>query len=245
MQTVKIIMVAHDNPEMTIKAVQSVIFSTTYDGPWGLVLVDNGSDGGQITERVSDVFGGLLAILRVDKNEPLGVAWNKGASRGQDADVYVFLDNDVEVLAFDWLGRGLNTLGKDGTGVVGARLLTPGGMIQHRGIERNCGGFYHPGRGETPDGIMALEERAVDAVTGACFMVRRDLFQDAGGWDIRYNYSYLDVDLCYKIKALGYSVRYCPGMVLTHHEQSSGGRSGGEGRDSRRFHERWREELRC
>src|SRR5262249_24301783 len=117
----------------------------------------------------------------------------------------VFLNNDVEVLTSDWLEQMLRLGGHPEIGVVGATLLYPDGAIQHAGIFPTAGGSWtHAYRGQPADYAGECGEltnpRAVPAVTGACMMIRRDLFLSLGGFDERLPVTMNDVDLCVRVR---------------------------------------------
>jgi GT2 family glycosyltransferase len=105
-----------------------------------------------------------------------------------------------------------------GVGIVGCKLVDPNGDLQHTGIYFGLA-----------DGIVTaynrLEEAPsgeVVAVTGACLMVRSDLFRELGGFDEGFRNGYEDVDLCLRARAKGWKVWYCADSVVMHHESQSG-----------------------
>jgi GT2 family glycosyltransferase len=110
---------------------------------------------------------------------------------------------------------------------VGGKLLYPNGLIQHAGVLvgvlKGAGHAFKGLPGEVPH-YFGLSEtiRNVSAVTGACLMTRRKIFEQAGGFDEReFAVAFNDVDLCLKIGRLGYRILYTPFAVLYHHEAVS------------------------
>jgi len=126
-------------------------------------------------------------------------------------------------------------------GVVGGRLLYPSGAIQHAGLVLGIqDGVGHPGRGAYRADLMYYLERPrdVSAVTGACLGIRRNVFQEAGGFDLSFPVNYNDVDLCLKVASSGYRIVVDPRIELTHRE--GGTRRGGTTLEERQhFRERW------
>jgi GT2 family glycosyltransferase len=128
-------------------------------------------------------------------------------------------------------------------GVVGARLFYPDGTLQHAGIVVGTGVIgWHIFMGLPPSGSAYLGwDRAVrpySAVTGACFLTRRDVFDALGGFDETLEVAFNDVDYCLRARDLGYEVLYTPHAVLIHNEAMSRGLAGYRA-DGRRFLAKW------
>lgn len=140
---------------------------------------------------------------------------NRGAI-GRESDILVFLNDDCEPQD-GWL-TGLLTLFQDETvGITGARLLYPDGTLQHGGIRLTADpGWNAHNITEEPS------DWPIHAVTGACLAIRRDLFNQLGGFHEGYRNGAEDVDLCLKAWQAGYKVVYCPESVVIHHESQSG-----------------------
>lgn len=189
-----------------------------------VVVVDNGTG----VEINADV------VIRNKENVGFAAACNQGAAAAR-GDHIVFLNNDTEVRAL-WL-EPLAAHLQRGAGIVGALLLYPDGNIQHAGVR-----LYH-----TPDGLLTAENRkephaqsVVDAVTGACLAITRDLFFACGGFDEGYVNGYEDVDLCLKVRRAGWPIVFDPASVVTHHESASGPARWTHVRQNvRRLQERW------
>jgi O-antigen biosynthesis protein len=146
------------------------------------------------------------------------------------ADYLLLMNNDVEVMSPAWLSQMVGYLGIPGVGAVGARLLFPDGRIQHAGVLH---ALYHGKPGHafqfTPGqdwGYQAYAKvtRNYSAVTAACMLTPRRLFQQSGGFDAaHFAVAYNDVDYCYRLLDGGYRVVYCPSAELVHHEGASRG----------------------
>lgn len=152
---------------------------------------------------------------------------NRGAAAA-DGDFLLFLNNDIEVIAADWLDHLLQLANAPGVGIVGATLLFPDGALQHAGIfPTPSGDWTHAYRGPPGSYVGAngelLHARTVPAVTGACLLIRRDLFLEMGGFDERYAVTLNDVDLCLRVRARGLKVAISPHARLYHFESLSRG----------------------
>jgi GT2 family glycosyltransferase len=153
----------------------------------------------------------------------------------------VFINDDVTPLRPDWLEVMAAQLLRPEIGAMGGRLLYPSGAIQHAGLVLGLqDGVGHPGRGSYRADLMYYLQlpRDVSAVTGACLGIRRNVFQEVGGFDLTFPVNYNDVDLCLKIMNRGYRVVVDPHIELTHLE--CGTRRGGTAfAERQRFQERW------
>jgi GT2 family glycosyltransferase len=126
------------------------------------------------------------------------------------------LNNDTEVLTRDWLERLLEVAGHPRIGVVGATLLHADGSLQHAGIYPfGDGRWQHRYQGERAEAAGG-HVRAVPAVTGACLLVGRRLFEELGGFDERFAADYNDVDLCRRAAARGLVTAITPHARLIH-----------------------------
>ena len=135
----------------------------------------------------------------------------------------ILLNNDTEVIAAEWIEAMLEHSQRQEVAAVGARLLYPDGRPQHEGIIIGLGG----GSAVNVDhrGYFGLGQmvRNVSAVTGACMMARRDLFQRLGGFDDNLGVAFNDVDYCLRARERGYLIVYTPYAVLYHHEGGTRG----------------------
>ena len=144
----------------------------------------------------------------------------------------LFLNNDVEALERGWLARLRSLARRPDVGAVGPMLLYGNGRVQHAGVLVGFGAgadhamrFADPAReagGRNPgynNNLTSL--RDYSAVTAACMMVRRDAFEQVGGFDEQFPVGYNDTDLCLRLRRAGYAVLYDGHTVLTHHESAT------------------------
>jgi GT2 family glycosyltransferase len=152
---------------------------------------------------------------------------------GGGADFYLFLNNDIRALQRGWLEAMLDFAERPDVGVVGATLLYPDGGIQHAGVPIGLfGAAGHVLRGMPfhVDGIPTGQwERAVisardwGAITGACMLMRTDVFQEVDGFDERFAVGFGDTDLALRIRNAGYKVLNLGWAVLEHAESATRG----------------------
>ena len=153
--------------------------------------------------------------------------FNNIGAREARGDVLLFLNDDVEVIDGDWLEGLLEHALRPEVGAVGPQLLYPDGKVQHAGmfLSRTVGrhAFRFSPRDEPGPFGLALTQRNVISVTGACLMVRRDVFEALGGFDEEHPIITNDLDFCLRARAAGRLVVYTPHVALTHHEMVSRG----------------------
>lgn len=177
--------------------------------------------------RLSEILDMPFRVASGTANRGFSGANNLGASRAT-ANVLLFLNSDVIPQHPGWVDAMLQVLAQDdGVGIVGARLLFPDGSLQHAGMEFQRDEQFgiwtnqHPNIGTAPK-FDRNEPREVPAVTGACLMIRRTVFDEIGGWDNGYLIGdFEDSDLCLAARSKGYRVVYQPAACLTHLERQS------------------------
>jgi ADP-heptose:LPS heptosyltransferase/GT2 family glycosyltransferase len=149
---------------------------------------------------------------------------NIGAKAARGA-YLLFLNDDVEVSDPDWLAGLVEHAQRPEVGVVGPQLLYPDGRVQHAGmfLARNAARHafrFYPRDEPGPFGL-ALTQRNVISVTGACMMMRRAVFDALGGFDEAHAVVNNDLDFNLRVRAAGHSVVYTPAVSLVHHEMVS------------------------
>jgi GT2 family glycosyltransferase len=156
-----------------------------------------------------------------------------------DPEFVVFLNNDTEVIAPDWIEAMLEHGQRPGVAAVGARLLFRSGEPQHEGIMIGLGGS--PARNVAHDYFdLGRTVRNCSAVTAACMLTRTEVLRELGGFEERFQVAWGDVDLCLRAREKGYEIVYTPHAVLYHEEGSSRGLGGLHGpKDDALFRSRW------
>lgn len=191
--------------------------------PYEIVLVETGS---RETATLA-LYEALQAETDIHLIPYAGVfnfsaALNLGARHAR-GDLLLFLNNDTEAVQPGWLNELARWACLPGVGIVGARLLYPNGTIQHAGIIIGMEGHashVFAGLPEDHDGPFGSPGwyRDVSAVTGACMMMRREVFDILGGFDEAYQLVFSDIEICLRAWQQGYRVMYTPHARLIHHE---------------------------
>ncbi len=240
--TVSVIIPFRDQAALTVACLASLERDAGYPIA-EVVLVDNGS-----TEPETRVLRRQLANRPDTRvlDHPGEFNWaaiNNEAAASCNTDLLLFLNNDIEADSPGWLHAMVEHAVRPEIGAVGARLLYPDGTLQHAGVVLGLGGvaghlFIGMPTGEL--GYFAWDQmiRSYSAVTAACMMVRRSVFNEVGGFDEDFAVGFNDVDFCIRLARAGYRVLYTPLAELIHHESVSRGLSG-YFRDYQLFLPRW------
>ncbi|MEZ4526774.1 MAG: glycosyltransferase [Desulfobacterales bacterium] len=153
---------------------------------------------------------------------------NNFAVTKADGRYILMLNNDTEVISSEWLSAMVEHAQRKEVGAVGAKLLYPDNTIQHAGVVMGLGIASHAFKHfpVLDNGYFGLASviRNCSAVTAACLLMRKQVFEELGGLDKdNLKIAYSDVDLCLKAVQKGYLVIYTPYALLYHHESVSRG----------------------
>ena len=219
---ISIIIPVRDRVDLLARCVDSLTSKTSY-APYEIVVVDNDSQSEGARTYFSHFKHRLLRY-----SGPFNFsAINNFAVEQTDSPWLLFLNNDTEVIEGDWLTMMAEQVQRPEVGAVGPKLLYPDDTVQHAGIVVGVGGIAeHAFRGlpaEAPGVCRQLQTtRNYSAVTGACLLTRREVFNEVGGFDEeRLPVTFSDVDLCLKMRRAGYRVVYVPFAKLYHHESGT------------------------
>ncbi len=227
---VSILIPFRDKPELLATCIRSIREKTDY-GNYEIIGIDNGSADPATLEllRTLETEDSRVRFVRCELPFNYSAINNFGASHALGTHL-LFLNNDTEVLTPEWLRSMLEYSQRDDVGVVGARLLYPDDTVQHAGVilDRVLVAMHHhkfvpsahPGYAIRPH----LPQN-FSAVTFACAMSRREVFDRLGGLDeSRLQICFNDVDYCLRAREAGYLVVYTPYAVLRHFESKSRGK---------------------
>lgn len=217
---VSIIIPTKDQYRLLKGCVESILAKTEYTA-YEILLIDNG------TTELNAI--NYLAELSVHENvrvlsypsEFNFAAMNNMAARHARGEFLLLLNNDTEVRHGDWLSKLLRHGQRQEVGVVGAKLLNIDNTIQHAGVVLGVGVADHIYKGLPADEHGQLNRARLtqnySAVTGACMLIRKDLYTAVGGLDqAALRVLFNDIDLCLKIRRESLLVVWCHDVVLTH-----------------------------
>ena len=218
---VSIVIPNRNAAEVITQCVSGLLHATSYPRR-ELVIVDNGStDPAVLALYRSLEQDGSGVVVPFDRPFNFSAACNAGAAAGR-GDLLLFLNNDIEIIHADWMDELVRWAQLPEVGIVGAKLLYPDRTIQHAGVVFGLGlvGHIFSRAPEGTSGLFGSSEcyRNYLGVTGACQMMRRDVFTRLGGFDERFRLSFSDIVLCMEAWKAGYRVVYTPHARLVHHE---------------------------
>jgi GT2 family glycosyltransferase len=215
---VSIIILTRDQVHLLRRCLDSIAAKSS-GVAYEVLIVDNGSVRDDTLRFLS-----TCGHVRIPAPGPFNFAGlnNLGARHARGRHL-LFLNNDTEVIDEGWLAALLGHSQRDPVGAVGAKLYYPDGRLQHVGMVLGIkAGVAHAFRGApgTHPGYFdsAVVTRNYSAVTGACLMTRRDVFESLGGFNEAFAVDYNDVDYCLRAQARGYRVVFTPAARLWHHE---------------------------
>lgn len=229
MPSVAIIIPFRDEPGMTAQCLSSLELAPGYDN-FEVLLVDNGSTEPEV--RALRARWQKKGFRILDYPEPFNWSvMNNMAAAESDADLLLFMNNDIEARKPGWLHALVELAQREDVGAVGARLMYPDGVVQHAGVTLGLGGIAAHLFAGLPAGLVGYMSwdrvvRPCSAVTGACLISRRSVFEQVGRFDENLEVAFNDVDYCLRLNDAGYQVLYNPHAELIHHESASRGVSG-------------------
>lgn len=212
---VSIVVPAFNNVGVTLACLRSLARNTPHELIEVIVVDDVSTDA--TPEALAQTTG--VTVVRNRHNVGFLQTCNRGAAEAA-GEFVLFLNNDVEVEP-EWLETLLDAADSSpDVGAVGSKLVYPDGTLQEAGafIWSN-GEAWNFGRDGDPEAPEFNYRREVDYCSGAALLVRRELFESVGGFDVRYAPIYYEeTDLCFALRAEGYRVLYEPRSVVVHHE---------------------------
>ncbi|MHB8682120.1 MAG: glycosyltransferase family 2 protein [Acidimicrobiales bacterium] len=226
--SVSVIVPFRDQAAMTMACLRSLEQEEDHER-LDVVLVDNGSVEPE-TRAVLERIEGPVRVLEHDGPFNWSVI-NNLAAASCTSDYLLFMNNDIEARRPGWLGAMVELAQRPDVGAVGARLVYDDGVVQHAGVvlgQHGIAGHVFMGLPAGGIGYFGWDRlvRPYSAVTGACLMTRRSLFEEMGGFDEELEVAFNDIDFCLRVVDRGLHVLYTPHAELVHHESISRGMSG-------------------
>lgn len=254
---ISIVIANKDHLEDLKRCITSIREKSTYEN-YEIIVVENGSE----TKEIFDYYEKLKddpQIKVVTYTEKGSFNYSKVNNFGvkeTSGDYILLLNNDTQVITVNWMEELLMYAQREDVGAVGAKLYYGNKTIQHAGVVLQLGahrtaGHSHYGQHRDNLGYMGrlCYAQDVSAVTGACLLVKKKLFEEVGGLDESFAISLNDVDFCLKLREKGLLNVFTPFAELYHFESVSRGlddqgeKAARYNDESERFREKWKEVL--
>jgi O-antigen biosynthesis protein len=237
------------------QCVESILAKTSYAN-YEIIVMDNGSDD-RATLRYLDELALKPNVRVVRDARPFNYsALNNAAVKLARGSVVGLVNNDVEVISPDWLTEMVSHALRPEVGAVGARLWYSDDTLQHAGVVLGIHGVAGHVHRFLPRGNVGYCGRAAliqsfSAVTGACLVVRKALYEAVGGLnEVELQVACNDIDFCLRLREAGYRNIYTPYAELYHHESASRGfddtpeKQARSAKEVAYMHQRWGDVLR-
>lgn len=225
---VSIVIATRDRMDLLEKCISSIHKNTHYPN-YEIIIVDNGSaEPGTLKYLERLKVREKVKLVRDEGGFNFSRLNNLGVEKAR-GEYVLLLNNDIQVESPVWLSEMMCLAIQKGVGCVGARLWYPNGRLQHGGVILGLGrvaAHAHRGMRKGRRGYFnrACLTHTMSAVTGACLLVRKSLYEEVGGLDEKdLTIGYNDVDFCLKVRAKGYRNLICAEADLIHHESASRG----------------------
>jgi len=225
---VSIIIPTHDRADLLRTCVASLLSKTEY-GNYELLIVDNRSSEPEAMALLDELREEpRVRVFRDDRPFNYSALNNLAVAEAR-GEFVLLLNNDIEITDGSWLGEMISHAVRPGIGAVGAMLLYPDDSIQHAGVILGIHGVAAHAFTGKPQQTSDYFNRArlaqnYSAVTGACLLLRKSIFEQVGGLNEKdLPVAFNDVDLCLKIQQAGFRNIWTPFAVLRHHESATRG----------------------
>ena len=250
---VSILIPNKDHVDDLRKCLDSIRQRTTYS-EWEAIIIENNSTDRQTFEYYQEIQKDSRIHVVEWKGEFNYSAINNFGAQYARGEYILLLNNDVEVITSDWLEQMIMFAQRDDAGAVGCMLYYPDDTVQHAGVVLGIGGVAghaHKYFKRGDYGYMSRMSIAQNysAVTAACLMMRKCVWDEVGGLDEGFQIAFNDVDLCMRIREAGYLIIWTPYAELYHYESKSRGLEDTPEKQKRfvgeikRFRQRWSRQL--
>lgn len=219
MTACSLVIPVHNRAALTQQCLDALLESPAESADAEIVVVDDASTDS--TPETLAAYGDSIRVVRHEWTAGFGTSCNDGAAAAS-GDWLVLLNNDT-VPQPGWLDALLAYAApRERLGMVGAKLLFPSDTVQHAGVvfpkDRHPRHVYAGFPAAHP---AVNKSREFQVVTGACALIKRELFEESGRFDPAFVNGYEDVDLCLRLRTLGYEIHYCHEAVLYHLESAT------------------------
>lgn len=249
---ISIVIANKDHEKDLRRCISSILEKSTYDN-YEIIIVENNSETEEIRKYYKELEDNdKIRIVTYEGQFNYSKVNNLGV-RSTSGEYILLLNNDTQVITVNWMEELLMYAQRGDVGAVGGKLYYEDKTIQHAGVVLALGahrtaGHSHYGQHRENLGYMGrlCYTQDVSAVTGACLMVSKSLYEQAGGLDESFEISLNDVDFCLKLRELGYLNVFTPFAELYHFESISRGlddkgeKAARYNEESARFREKWK-----
>ena len=226
---VSIIIPTKDQAKLMRNTIDSLLALTDYPN-YEIIVLDNNSTTEEFFELMAEYKEKHSSIFKcIEAKFPFNFSklMNIGVENST-GDYILLLNNDVEILHSDWLTTMVSFAQQKRIGAVGVKLLYPDDTIQHAGTVIGLGGvaghvFVHSYKNDPGYFNYLQSVTNYSAVTAACLLIRRNVYDEVNGMDEKLEVEFNDVDFCLKILDAGYYNVYVPDVVLYHYESATRG----------------------
>jgi GT2 family glycosyltransferase len=225
---VSLIIPTRNGFQLIRQCIDSILNKTLYDN-YEILVVDNGSDDLDTLEYFKSL-GGHPKVHIIRDGSPFNFsALNNAAVKKANGEIIGLINNDIEVISPDWLSEMVSHALRPSIGAVGARLWYPNDTLQHGGVVLGMGGVAGHLHKKLPRGGIGYFSRAcvtqsISAVTGACLVIKRSIYEEVGGLnETHLKIAFNDIDFCLRVRAAGYRNIWTPYAELYHHESATRG----------------------
>ena len=225
---VSIIIPNKDQVKVLKQCIDSIYEKTLYKN-FEILVVENNSTENETFEYYNEIENthDNLRVLYYKGGFNFSKINNFAVSQAR-GDMYLMLNNDIEIITPEWLGEMVSLAIQKNVGIVGAMLYYPDNRVQHAGVITGLGGYaghshkYHP-RGKSGYMFRLSCVQNLSCVTAACLLVTKQAFEAVGGMDEEFAVAFNDVDFCLRVRNYGYQVLFTPYAQCYHHESVSRG----------------------
>ncbi|WP_217517099.1 glycosyltransferase [Vibrio metschnikovii] len=208
--------------------IESIFSKTTYSN-YEIIIIDNGSDDPETLDYLDQLTKNHLNVFIIRDDSPFNYSQlNNRAAKKAKGEYLVLMNNDIEIITPEWLTEMMGHAIQNKIGAVGARLWYPDNTLQHGGVTLVRGVASHAHK-YLPKGEPGYFGRAClaqnfMAVTAACLLVKKSIFEEVGGLnEQQLKIAFNDIDLCLKITKAGYKNVWTPYAEMYHYESKSRG----------------------
>ena len=221
---ISIIISAGDELPATKKCIKTLLKVTDYDN-YELIIIENNSSLSEDRDtyiELNSLTEKKISVIRKNESDNYSTMVNKAVSAAE-GELVVLLSDKIEILTPDWLTKMAGQALRDSIGAVGAKIVFPDDTIQHAGIILGIYGAIgyshrHVNKNEYGYFGRLLINSNYAAVSGACLMIKKDLYKDVGGLDEEYKTACSDIDMCLKLISNNHYNIVLPDVQMYIHE---------------------------